>query len=141
MDVAWALREEFLTGARSEPEAAVREALAGELPCVIADAGDATNAGTLGDSTELLRAARSVGRTGRTLICIRDARAADAAFRAGPGARVSLTLGSGARGSYNEAVPFEGTVQSVFDGELRYTHPAALGMRARHRTSSARARR
>ena len=94
MDVAWALREEFLTGARSEPEAAIREALAGELPCVIADAGDATNAGTLGDSTELLRAARSVGRTGRTLICIRDARAADAAFRAGPGARVSLTLGA-----------------------------------------------
>jgi microcystin degradation protein MlrC len=39
-------------------------------------------------------------------------------------------LGSGAPGEYNESVTFDGVVQSLFDGELRYTHPAALGMRA-----------
>jgi microcystin degradation protein MlrC len=131
MDVAWELREQFQTGSRRAPDDAVREALAGPLPCVIADAGDATNAGTLGDSTELLRAARRVGGGARILLCIRDAGAAATAYAAGEGGRVSLTLGSGAEDSYNEAVRFEGVVQSIFDGELRYTHPAALGMRAR----------
>jgi microcystin degradation protein MlrC len=130
MDVAWALREEFLTGQRSAPDDAIREALSGPLPCVIADAGDATNAGTLGDSTELLRSARRVGGGARVLLCIRDARAAGVAYDAGIGETVSLTLGRGAAGEYNEAVRFEGVVQAVFDGELRYTHPAALGMRA-----------
>jgi microcystin degradation protein MlrC len=131
MDVAWALREEFLTGARSAPDDAIREALAGPLPCVLADAGDATNAGTLGDSTELLRSAQRVGGGARTLLCIRDARAAATAYAAGVGATVSLRLAHGAAGAYNEATPFEGVVQAIFDGELRYTHPAALGMRAR----------
>jgi microcystin degradation protein MlrC len=98
---------------------------------VLADAGDATNAGTLGDSTELLRALREAGGGARSLLCIRDAAAAATAFAAGVGATVELSLGSGAPGAYNEAVPFAGVVQAVFDGELRYTHPAALGMRAR----------
>jgi microcystin degradation protein MlrC len=130
MDGAWALREEFLTAPRSQPEDAIREAFAGPLPCVIADAGDATNAGTLGDSTELLRAAQRVGGDGRVLLCIRDARAAAVAHAAGVGEAVTLTLGSGDPGTYNEAVVLECVVESVFDGELRYTHPAALGMRA-----------
>ena len=34
------------------------------------------------------------------------------------------------RASTTRPCAFEGVVQSVFDGELRYTHPAALGMRA-----------
>jgi microcystin degradation protein MlrC len=130
MEVAWALREEFLTGQRSAPDDALREALSGPLPCVIADAGDATNAGTLGDSTELLRSARRAARGARVLLCIRDARAAAIAYDAGVGETVSLTLGRGGAGEYNEVVRFEGVVQSTFDGELRYTHPAALGMRA-----------
>jgi microcystin degradation protein MlrC len=130
MDIAWALREEFLTGQRSAPDDAIREALSGPLPCVIADAGDATNAGTLGDSTELLRSARRVAGGARVVLCIRDARAAAAAYDAGVGETVSLMLGRGGEGEYNEAVRFEGVVQSVFDGELRYTHPAAFGMRA-----------
>ena len=130
MEIAWELREDFLNGQRSAPDDALRDALSGELPCVIADAGDATNAGTLGDSTELLRSARRVARGARVLLCIRDARAAAIAYDAGVGQAVSLTLGRGGAGEYNEAVRFAGVVQSVFDGELRYTHPAALGMRA-----------
>ena len=98
MDGAWALRDAFLTAPRSTPEDAIREALAGPLPCVVADAGDATNAGTLGDSTELLRAALAVGGEGRVLLCIRDARAAAIAFAAGVGEALTLTLGSGAAG-------------------------------------------
>jgi microcystin degradation protein MlrC len=131
MDEAWALRGEFLTARRWAPEDAVREALAGPLPCVIADAGDATNAGTLGDSTELVRAAQRIGGGASILLCSRDARAAAVAYAAGVGASVELTLGGGAPGTYNEAVRLEVVVQSIFDGELRYTHPAALGMRAR----------
>jgi microcystin degradation protein MlrC len=130
MAIAWALRADFLTGQRSAPDDAIREALCGPLPCVIADAGDATNAGTLGDSTELLRSARRVAGGFRVLLCIRDAHAAAIAHDAGVGETVALTLGRGDAGEYNEAVRFEGVVQSVFDGELRYTHPAALGMRA-----------
>jgi microcystin degradation protein MlrC len=131
MDEAWALRDAFTVAVRPTPDDAIREALAGPGPCVIADAGDATNAGTLGDSTELLRAALRSAAGARMLLCIRDPQAAGAAYRAGVGETVSLTLGSGAVGSYNEAVRLEAVVQTIFDGELRYTHPAALGMRAR----------
>jgi microcystin degradation protein MlrC len=131
LDTAWALREQFLTSARAAPDDAVRQALAGAVPCVLADAGDATNAGTLGDSTELLRSLLRVAPDARALLCIRDATAAATAYAARPGADVSLVLGGGAPGTYNEAVRVTGAVCAIFDGELRYTHPAALGMRAR----------
>jgi len=54
---AWERRAAFLTGVRLPIGDALDLALRGPGPYVVADAGDATNGGSPGDSTELLRAA------------------------------------------------------------------------------------
>jgi microcystin degradation protein MlrC len=116
---------------RPSPADALRQALAGPPPYVLADAGDATNAGTPGDSTELLRTALAHGGTGRVVLAVRDAAAAREAYTAGVGADVELVVGEGGAGDYAEATGLRGRVAAVFDGELRYTHPAAYGQRDR----------
>ena len=96
---------------------------------MLADAGDATNGGAIGDSTELLRAALRA-RAERVLLSIRDADAAAAATRAGKAASVELTLGGGEPGAYNERTRVTGRVERLFDGEVVYTHPVNRGYRA-----------
>src|SRR6202030_1908984 len=58
---AWEARHEFLSGRRPPIDDALREALEVPPPIVLGDAGDATNGGAIGDSTELLRAALRLG--------------------------------------------------------------------------------
>jgi microcystin degradation protein MlrC len=129
MDEAWAARHEFLAGRRPPVDDALAEALAGPPPFVLGDAGDATNGGAIGDSTELLRAVLRRGG-GNVLLTIRDADAASAATRAREGATVALELGSGEPGSYNERTRLEARVERLFDGEVVYTHPVNAGYRA-----------
>ncbi|MSY21206.1 MAG: hypothetical protein F2669_05515, partial [Actinobacteria bacterium] len=57
IDRAWALRKEFLSVTAKPVAIALEEAISMDAPTVIADMGDATNGGSLGDSTEVLRAA------------------------------------------------------------------------------------
>ena len=131
MDEAWAARHEFLAGRRPPVDAALEEALAGPAPVVLGDAGDATNGGAIGDSTELLRAVLRRGSGGgNVLLSIRDGVAASAAVRAGAGAEVAVELGSGAPGAYNERTRWRATVARLFDGEVVYTHPVNAGYRA-----------
>jgi microcystin degradation protein MlrC len=129
MDEAWAARHEFLAGRRPPVDLALGEALAGPAPIVLGDAGDATNGGAIGDSTELLRAVLRRGG-GNVLLSIRDGVGASAAVRAGAGAEVELELGSGEPGAYNERTRFRATVTRLFDGEVVYTHPVNAGYRA-----------
>ena len=129
MDEAWAARREFLAGRRSPIDDALAEALAGPPPVVLADAGDATNGGAIGDSTELLRAVLRRGG-GDVVLSIRDATAAEAATRAGEGVRLALEIGGGAPGAYNERTSLEAHVERLFDGEVVYTHPVNAGYRA-----------
>jgi microcystin degradation protein MlrC len=129
MDEAWAARHEFLAGKRSPVDAALAEALAGPPPVVLADAGDATNGGAIGDSTELLRAVLRRGG-GDVVLSIRDADAAAAAARAGEGAATAVELGAGAPGAYNERTQLDARVERLFDGEVVYTHPVNAGYRA-----------
>ena len=126
---AWAARREFLSGRRPPIDEALELALAGPPPFVLGDAGDATNGGAIGDSTELLRAVLRRGG-GNVLLSVRDSDAAALATRAGPGATIELELGTGARGTYNERTPLEGEVEGLFDGEVVYTHPVNAGYRA-----------
>ena len=129
MDEAWSEREVFLGGVRLTIDDALASALAEASPCVVADAGDATNGGAIGDSTELLRAAlRATAR--RVIVSIRDADSAAAATRAGEGATVELCLGDGPPGAYNERTPVTATVKRLFDGDVVYTHPVNRGYRA-----------
>jgi microcystin degradation protein MlrC len=129
MDEAWSEREVFLGGARLRIDEALAAALALPAPAVLADAGDATNGGAIGDSTELLRAALRTGG-GRVLLSIRDAEAAAAATAAGEGATLEVALGSGPAGSYDERTPVRAHVRRLFDGDVVYTHPVNRGYRA-----------
>jgi microcystin degradation protein MlrC len=96
---------------------------------VLGDAGDATNGGAIGDSTELLRATLRRGGA-NVLLSIRDAAAADEATRAGEGAQVAVTVGTGEPGAYNERTQLEARVRRLFDGDVTYTHPVNAGYRA-----------
>lgn len=126
---AWSARREFLGGRRPPVDEALEEALSGPGPFVLGDAGDATNGGAIGDSTELLRAVLRRG-SGDVLLSVRDPEAAAVATRAGRGALLKLELGTGGRGTYNERTALEVRVLSLFDGEIVYTHPVNAGYRA-----------
>jgi microcystin degradation protein MlrC len=129
MDEAWSERRTFLSGRRLPISEALAEALEQPSPVVIADAGDATNGGTIGDSTELLRAALAAGG-GRVLLSIRDVGAAERATAAGEGAEIGVLLGTGGPGTYCEATPLRAQVVRLFDGDVVYTHPVNRGYRA-----------
>ena len=84
------LRHAFLTGRRPDAGDGAGGGAGRAAPCVIGDAGDATNAGTPGDSTVLLRAALRHGGDERVLLAVRDEAAAREAHAAGVGAEVAL---------------------------------------------------
>jgi len=140
-DAAWAARHELMPPPGLDVDAALAAALARPGPVVLADMGDATNGGSVGDSTELLRAVlRAVTGGDRrcapapattVLLSVTDPAAAAAATRAGAGATLDVTLGSGPRGAYNAATRLPGArVEALFDGEFAYTHPVNAGYRA-----------
>jgi microcystin degradation protein MlrC len=129
MSQAWAARHEFLAGERPSIDIALAQALAGPAPFVLGDAGDATNGGAIGDSTELLRALLRSGAA-NVLLSIRDANAAALANQAGEGATLEFYLGVGAPGSYNERTHLRARVAQLFDGDVVYSHPVNAGYRA-----------
>lgn len=130
VEAAWQERHAFLGGRRLPIDEALAEALRGPAPFVIADAGDTPNGGALGDSTELLRAALRLERPARVLLSVLDPDAAAAAHRAGVGATITTTLGSGPPGAYNQRVEVTARVERLYDGEVRYTLPVNKGYRA-----------
>jgi microcystin degradation protein MlrC len=125
--LAWDRREAFLTGRRLPIGEALTEALEGPPPVVIADAGDATNGGSRGDSTELLRAAL-IHPDRRIMLTLTDAAAAMTLRAAAIGTTVTITLGTGDQGAYNEATLVTGTVLSHPEGGFRYQHPFSRGL-------------
>jgi microcystin degradation protein MlrC len=124
---AWERRAAFLTGVRLPIEEALAVALRGPGPFVVADAGDATNGGSPGDSTELLRAAL-VHRDRRIWLTVTDPVAAVALRVIEIGVQARVTLGGGPRGAYNEATAVEGIVRLHPDGRFRYSHPFSRGI-------------
>lgn len=125
--MAWDRREAFLTGRRLPIREALAEALAGPPPYVVADSGDATNGGSPGDSTELLRAALSHTER-RIMLTIVDPRAATELCAARVGTSLAVTLGSGPPGTYHEATPVGGVVLAHPSGSFRYRHPFSRGL-------------
>ena len=130
VDAVWRERRGFLRGRRPPVAEAFVEALAGPSPFIFADSGDATNGGSIGDSTELLRAALMHGGDGRVLLSVVAPEAAAAAQEAGEGATIAAALGSGEPGAYNERVTLAMRVVRLFDGDLVYTHPVNEGYHA-----------
>jgi microcystin degradation protein MlrC len=123
---AWERRAAFLTGERHPIRDALAIALRGPAPFVVADAGDATNGGSPGDSTELLRAALEHGDR-RVYLTVVDAEAAARARAAAVGSDVEVSMGTGAPGAYNERVVVHARVLAHPEGSFRYSHPFSRG--------------
>lgn len=102
---------------------ALRRAAAAVRPVVIADTRDNPGAGGSGDTTGILRALRNRDAQGVLAGYFFDPAAAQAACRAGEGARLQLSLG--------RPSPWGEPLQATFDvvrcaeGPLRYTGPVA----------------
>ena len=125
IDQAWALRKEFLSVTAKPVAIAFEEALAMGTPTVIADMGDATNGGSLGDSTEVLRVALASKSSGSVAVSITEPKAVLICEKS-VGQKVQLTIGSGQPGSYNEKVLVNAKVIATANKKISYTHPAAL---------------
>ena len=111
----------------AEPRRRAGQALAGPAPYVLADAGDATNAGAPGDSTVLLRTALAARRRRRVLLAVRDAAAAAQAHAAGVGAEVELVVGEGEAGDYAEATALRGRVAACSTASCATPTPRPSG--------------
>lgn len=129
---AWSARSEFLVSSAVPVDEAVATALGAEGTVVVADIGDATNGGSLGDSTEVLRALlarRAAGMaTGPSALSITDPASVVSATKAGPGATVDIAVGTGPDGTFNARTPLRGVVRRLWDGTFAYSHPAAAGV-------------
>ena len=85
----------------------------------LVDAADATSSGASGDSNAVLRELVRVGYRGRTLLPIVDHLAVQAAFAAGIGQTVSVTVGGTLDPKRFQPFPIEGKVRLLSDGDFR----------------------
>ena len=83
---------------------------------ILVDAADATSSGASGDSNAILRRLVETNYTGKALIPIVDAPAADAAFNAGVGEVISVTVGGALDPARFAPLHIEGYVQMLSDG-------------------------
>ncbi|MEG3132615.1 M81 family metallopeptidase [Rouxiella sp. T17] len=92
----WDAREDFVFGCQTDtPEACVREAIASQTrPVVLADSGDNPTGGGVGDRADVLAELITQGATETLVAGITDLPATDAAFEAGEGAKLNVTLGA-----------------------------------------------
>ena len=124
---AWDRREQFMETVALSPSQALHEAVTSKGLCAVSDLGDATNGGSPGDSTELLREALRSKDSGTFILSIADAQAAASAYATGVGKEVTLSLCDGASGEYNERTTITGTIEKIARKKIQYTHPAAGG--------------
>jgi microcystin degradation protein MlrC len=129
---AWSTRNRFLVSTAVPVRDALESAFSKPGPFVVADIGDATNGGSLGNSTEILRgllARQQVGLpSGPSVLSITDPSAVAMATVAGEGSSIELVVGDGQGGSFNEATAVSGTVRCLWQGTITYSHPAAAGV-------------
>ncbi|MDA0587583.1 MAG: M81 family metallopeptidase [Planctomycetota bacterium] len=87
---------------------------------VFSDAADATASGASGDSNAILKGLLASGFLKRALIPIVDAPAAAAAFKAGVGATIDVSLGGTRDPGRFEPVAVTARVKSLHDGRFNY---------------------
>lgn len=124
---AWDRREQFMETVALSPTQALHEAVTSSGLCAISDLGDATNGGSPGDSTLLLREALRSQDSGTFILSVADASAAAQAYSSGVGKEVTLSLCDGTVGEYNERTTITGTIEKIANKKIQYTHPAAGG--------------
>lgn len=124
---AWDRREQFMETVALPPPEALHQAVTSSGLCAVSDLGDATNGGSPGDSTVLLREALRSKDSGTFILSVADAKAAESAYTAGIGKEITLAICDGAPGEYNERTTITGIIEKVANKKIHYTHPAAGG--------------
>ncbi len=127
-DAFWARRGDF-GPTLVTVEDAIDRALADTCkPYILADSADAPSSGAPGDSTVLLRALLDRSVRELSLLNLVDPAAAAAAFAAGVGAALDLTVGAAFASAFYEPVTFKGYVKSLSDGTFRNRGPGFRGV-------------
>ena len=126
-DAACQRREQFMETVALTPTEALHQAVTETGLCAVSDLGDATNGGSPGDSTALLREALHSQDSGTFLLSIADATAATTAYEKGIGNEITLALCDGKPGEYNERTTITGIIEKIANKKIQYTHPAAGG--------------
>ena len=85
---------------------------------ILVDAADATSSGASGDSNAILRALLNAGYTGRTLLPVVDAPAVRAAFAAGVGAVILVSIGGALDHARFAPISMHATVRMLSDGDF-----------------------
>ena len=114
----WELRERL-----QQPLTALAEAA--QIAChssgttILVDAADATSSGASGDSNAILRALLEAGYPGRALVPIVDAPAVRAAFAAGVGQTIRVSVGGTLDPGRFTPLPIEARVHMLAEGRFR----------------------
>ncbi|MDP6779735.1 MAG: M81 family metallopeptidase [Candidatus Latescibacteria bacterium] len=127
-DAFWACRGDFepsLVKVEDAIDLALEDARG---PFVFSDSADAPSSGAPGDSTVLLKALLNRRVEKPALLNIVDPEASAAAFRAGVGATLDLTVGGAFSSTFYKPVIFKGYVKSLTDGSFRNRGPGFHGV-------------
>lgn len=126
-NLAWSLRHQMIVQ-NTPPAEAVAAAIAyPDGPVMLVDVGDNIGGGTPGDGTVLL--AELLAQDARdACIVIADPEAASAAFAAGVGADVELTVGGKTDRWHGDPVPVAGRVRLLCDGQWVHEGPENAGL-------------
>ena len=118
---AWAHRDAFYVE-KYEPTEAVRHAAAAPGgPVVIADGADATNGGSPGDSTCLLKEMLAQEITCPAYLTMVDPEAVQQAWEAGAGREIEVQLGAKRSRRYHEPARIRARVERFSDGQFDVT--------------------
>ena len=125
--LAWSLRHDMIVR-NTPPAEAVAEAIAfPEGPVMLVDVGDNIGGGTPGDGTVLLAELLAQDAREATIV-IADAEAARAAFDAGVGGMVQVTVGAKTDRLHGDPVPVTGRVRLLCDGRWIHEGPENAGV-------------
>lgn len=123
----WERREEFRPDGASVEEAVHAAMAEPDGPVVLADLGDNPGGGSACDGTALLWALLDLGAVDAAFAVMVDHEALDAAFAAGVGARLELSLGGKTDDLHGYPIPVSATVRSLSDGRFVYEGPMDTG--------------
>ena len=101
-----------------------------DRPIIAVDFSDSTNAGAAGDNADILEALLKAGKQLKTAFVLIDRPAVEAAFTAGVGAELDLTLGGTRDASSSRKVPLRVRVRSLHDGDFQLEGPSMRGVMA-----------
>lgn len=126
----WSQRHRFAVPQRAVEVAFNEAASVGATPVVLVELADCVGGGAAGDSVQVLDAYLRGDRKERLLIHVVDPDLCVQAARQGVGATFSSELGQKIDATYAKPITVTVTVESLFDGQIRYKAGPMGGIRA-----------